>query len=156
MATFRSKQQGPVYQNSPAQPWWQVSSAPPCSFQEPTLTAISSINCLTPEEAIKPTPLQTHPDQTNNQNQIQRSPRQTWKPYRVTARHYRYSWNKHWPRLSKTSREARTSLKEFPDHQEQSKLSRHWKRRLPFLDKTSLNRNMPGSKISNDPCQEEV
>jgi len=149
---FIPKQEEPAYQNLPAQLWWPVSSAPPCSFQESTLTAISSISCLPPEEAIKPTPLQMNPDQTNHQNQIQQSPRQTWKPYRPTARHCKYSWNKHWPELSKTSKRTEILRKEFPDHQEQSKPSRLWKRRLPFADKTSLIPNMryPNMPLETD------
>jgi hypothetical protein len=71
---FIPNQQEPAYQSSSAQPWWQVSSAPPCSFPEPTLTTISSLNCFPSDEAIKPTPLQTHQDQTRNQHQIQQSP----------------------------------------------------------------------------------
>ncbi len=59
---FIPNQQEPVYQSSPAQPWWQPYSASLCSFLEPTLTTISSINFFPLEGAIKPTTLQTPPD----------------------------------------------------------------------------------------------
>jgi hypothetical protein len=49
--------QEPVFQNSPAQPWWLASSPPECSSLEPTLTIISAIDHSTLKEAIEPIPL---------------------------------------------------------------------------------------------------
>jgi hypothetical protein len=148
-----SNRQEHAYPSSPAQPWWQVSSAPPCSSQEPTLTAISSINCFPLKEAIKPTPLPTHKDKTRNQPRIDPSPQRTWKPYKGTGSHCNYSWNKHWPRLNKTSRTTKTSPNDFPDHLEQSKLSKPWKLQLPSLDEPSQTQN---TKSPNTPLETDA
>jgi hypothetical protein len=82
-----------------------------------------------------------HPIKTRDQCQTNRRQRQTWRPYKPATRYYKPSWNNHWPELSKTSRKTKT----FPDHQEQSKLSRHWKRRLPFSEK---NKHDPEYEVS--------
>jgi len=137
---FIPQPQEPVFQNSPAQPWWSVSSPPECSSQEPTLATISSIDCLTSKEAIKPIPLQVHPEQTNHQ--MKPTSQYTWELYKPTTRCYRHSWSRRWPELSGTSKRTRLLRNESPDHQEQSKSSRLWKRRLPFSDKTSLSQYM--------------
>ncbi len=106
---------------------------------EPTQAIISSISCPTLKEAIKPTPLQVSPEQTNHQ--AQQNPPHTWKVYKPTTKHYRHCWSKCWPELSKTPRRIRTSRNESPDHQEQSRPSRLWKWQLPSLNRTSLSQN---------------
>ncbi len=101
---------------------------------------------------MKPTPLQTHQDKTRNQCKIDRSPRRTWKPYKETASHCNYSWNKHWPKLNKMSRKTKTSPNDFPDHLEQLKLSKPWKLQLPSLDEPSQTQNMksPNMPVETD------
>jgi hypothetical protein len=107
-----------VFQNSLAQPWWSVSSPPGCSSLEPTLTIISSISCPTSKKAIKPTPLQVSPEQTNHQ--LKQIPPHTGELYKPTTKRYRHSWSERWPELDRTSRGSRgTNLqitKNNPNH----------------------------------------
>jgi hypothetical protein len=90
------------YQNSPAQPCWQFSSEPPCSSLEPTPTIkwhpttiwglpISSIDLLPPEELIKPTSPQIHPEKATKQWQDNQSTEWTWKPYKKAMRSCNYN-----------------------------------------------------------------
>jgi len=53
------------------------------------------------------------------------------KAYKPATKHYRHNWSKCWPELNRS-----------PDHQEQLKPSRLWKRQLPFSDKTSPHQNL--------------
>jgi hypothetical protein len=73
--------QGPVYQNSPAQPWWSDSSPQEYSSLEPTLTNISSVSCLTSKITIRQRPLKTSPKQHNQRTkQIHPHTRKLYKP----------------------------------------------------------------------------
>ncbi len=131
--------QEPVFQNSPAQPWWSVSSPPECSSLEPTLTIILAIDNSTSKEAIEPIPLQVSTLQTNYQRT--QTPQHIWELCKPTTKCYRHSWNEHWQELNRTSKRIRISQNEFPYHPEQSKPSKPWKRRLPSSDRTDLNQN---------------
>jgi hypothetical protein len=111
--------QEPVFQNSPAQPWWSVSSPQEYSPLEPTLTIISSISCPMLKKAIKPGPPQENPKQTNHQ--MKRLSLRTGILYKPTTKLYRRSWSKRWPELNGTSKGTRISWNKSPDHQGQSK-----------------------------------
>jgi hypothetical protein len=129
----------PTYRNSSAQSWWLVPSRPEYSSQEPTLTAISSINCSTVNTSIKPIPLPVDTIQINPQ--MKQNGQHSSRTYKPETKNYEHNSNKPWPELNRLFKTTKTLRTESLDHQEQFEPLKLWKQQSPFLTTKSKNQN---------------
>ncbi len=111
------------------------------SFQEPTLTQISTISTSTERTSSPMKP--TSPRLVTSLLQ-----QKDWPSFKLATRPFTPNWTRPWTKSTRTSNRTENWLTEFQDHPEQSKRFRHWKRKSQCSNETNHN---PDTKSQSTP-----